>query len=641
MCQNRPTISLRTRRHRCIVLAFAGFASVSCASYYILSAHHAHLVALVLKRRRPVEASSRHALGSDGHLENPSIEVVLNDSAGLIVEITSPRDSEEFQSTTLAHSSSIDPDGLRHAYSSEPKNASFTPRGHLELKSNGIATKDSHGLLVEVAAELGPVQHLESSHSANSTNDITEMPLKQTKIINGISTPRSAYPFIVRLHSSNPGDNPDDVPYFFYCGGTLISPDVILTAAHCTGDEAYVDIYSLEEQKTKSYKIAKSEVHPMYESAFFGHDFALIKIERPHVEVVTVGDGTGGRGPYWSLVNDYLWNDQPPMMRLHRYEENSASCISLSRAESVKVTTLKVLGYGRTSFPDGPVSYSSLRSADVNYLLSEVCNEKYLKAPPNALAQKAEGVVVTDDMLCANDNENKQDACAGDSGGPLLAQLSVSESFDGDLWSLVGVVSWGIGCGLPEYPGVYSRVAEEIEWIESTICNKENGLSPLSCIPDRYGQMHLRDYAMEASVKRRKRNLANRQAGSRTMARDHHFTGLSRDRIHLHFSFSTTGSIRQSLINKKACELLAGAATTSEPTLKPSSHPKKGRPSKVGLGMNIYCSPVNKSDVRFFVANDNSVHDCFWVKSKCKSRCTDYSSCCPETCSQERCKSKM
>jgi hypothetical protein len=298
---------------------------------------------------------------------------------------------------------------------------------------------------------------------------------------------------------------------------------------------------------------------------------------------------------------------------------------------------LKVLGYGRTSFPDGPVSYASLRSADVNYLQSEVCNEKYLKAPPNALAEKKEGVVVTNDMLCANDNEDRQDACAGDSGGPLLAQLPVSESFDDELWSLVGIVSWGIGCALSEYPGVYSRVAEEIGWIESTICNKENGLSPLSCIPDRYGKMHLRDYAMETSVNGRKRNLAKRQAGSRTMTRDHRFTGFSRDRIHLHFSFSTTGSIRQSLINKKACELLEGAVTTSAPTSKPNSHPKKGRPSKVGLNMNVNCSQNNKSDARYFVASDNRIHDCFWVKSKCKSRCIDYSSCCPETCSQERC----
>ncbi|KAL3801519.1 hypothetical protein HJC23_000957 [Cyclotella cryptica] len=636
MGQNRPSTFLKTRHSRRVVLAFAGFVSISCAFYYILSAQHVNLVAFILDRRRVVEASSRHMLRNDGRSNNQSIGVVVNDSAGLLVEIASPVDSSELQSTSLLWSKSTDVHGLQHANSSEPINASFAYDGQLDIKSNdsalltGNVTKDSQGLLVEVASELNPAQHLDLSQSSNDAININEMPLKQTKIINGISTPRSAYPFIVRLHSANPGNNPDDVPYFFYCGGTLISPDIILTAAHCIGDEAYVDIYNLDEEKTMSYKIVKSVIHPMYERAFFGHDFALIKIERPHVEVVTVDDDIGGNEPYWSLVNDYIWNDQPPIMRLHRYDESSVKCTSLSRAESAKVTTLKVLGYGRISFPDGPISYSSLRSADVNYLLSDVCNEKYLNAPSNALANKVEGVIVTSDMLCANDNEDKQDACSGDSGGPLLAQIPVSESADDGLWSLVGVVSWGIGCALSEYPGVYSRVAEEIGWIESTICNKENGLSVFSCIPDRYGELHLRDYALEASANKR-------QAGSRTMAWNHPFTGLSRDRIHLNFSFSTNGSIRQSLINKKACELLQGTIVTSAPSSKPTSRPKKGRPSKVGLGMNINCSKENKSDVRYFFANDKSVHDCFWVKSKCKSRCVDYSSCCPETCSQARC----
>jgi hypothetical protein len=144
-----------------------------------------------------------------------------------------------------------------------------------------------------------------------------------------------------------------------------------------------------------------------------------------HVEVVTVDDDSGWNELYWSLVKDYIWNDQPPIMRLHRYDESSVECTSLSRAGSAKVTTLKVLGYGRMSFPDGPISYSSLRSADVNYLLSDVCNEKYLNAPSTAVANKIEGVIVTSDMLCANDNKDKQDVYSGDSWGPLLAQIPV------------------------------------------------------------------------------------------------------------------------------------------------------------------------------------------------------------------------
>ncbi|RLN97141.1 hypothetical protein BBJ28_00026850 [Nothophytophthora sp. Chile5] len=62
-------------------------------------------------------------------------------------------------------------------------------------------------------------------------------------------------------------------------------------------------------------------------------------------------------------------------------------------------------------------------------------------------------------MVCAGGQTNK-DSCQGDSGGPLISEMSAEDV-------LIGVVSWGNGCGLAGYPGVYARVSSGREWIES------------------------------------------------------------------------------------------------------------------------------------------------------------------------------
>jgi len=108
-----------------------------------------------------------------------------------------------------------------------------------------------------------------------------------------------------------------------------------------------------------------------------------------------------------------------------------------------------VIGYGTTA-EDG-FGTSILQEVEVNYIQPDTCNDAY------------SGGISAATMMCAGVGGGK-DSCQGDSGGPLFTR-------SGDTFTQVGIVSWGYGCARPEFPGVYSRVSGEIDWIKTQICN--------------------------------------------------------------------------------------------------------------------------------------------------------------------------
>merc|ERR1712038_2208104 len=105
-------------------------------------------------------------------------------------------------------------------------------------------------------------------------------------------------------------------------------------------------------------------------------------------------------------------------------------------------------GFGET----GSGYVNRLKHVSVPYVPNSVCKEKYGSD------------AISSAMMCAGDLKNGgEDSCQGDSGGPL---------FDATSNTLVGVVSWGNGCALKNFPGVYSRISNQWDsWIKPTICN--------------------------------------------------------------------------------------------------------------------------------------------------------------------------
>ncbi|KOB66122.1 Hemolymph proteinase 6 [Operophtera brumata] len=105
----------------------------------------------------------------------------------------------------------------------------------------------------------------------------------------------------------------------------------------------------------------------------------------------------------------------------------------------------------------GNAKSTILLKASVSAVKSDKCGESY-----SNWRKLPQGIV--DNQLCAGDPKGLKDTCQGDSGGPLQVSLSNVTT----VYKVVGITSFGRGCG-SYVPGVYTRVAKYVDWIESVV----------------------------------------------------------------------------------------------------------------------------------------------------------------------------
>uniref|UniRef100_A0A7E4VIJ8 Peptidase S1 domain-containing protein n=1 Tax=Panagrellus redivivus TaxID=6233 RepID=A0A7E4VIJ8_PANRE len=250
----------------------------------------------------------------------------------------------------------------------------------------------------------------------SSTRSLSRMDFEPNdhRVVGGIQTEPHAWPWTVEL--SFRGKH--------HCGGALIKPDIVLTAAHCFARTRRANAYKIYTGghgvlSGTVHTVNEIQIHPFYHVGYTtSFDAALLRISPPA-------------------------NLSDPNIRL--------ACLPWS--PPVTGDMCVVTGWGRLS--ENGMKPSYLREIHIPIIPTIICNDYH----------HYNGRVNAFSMFCAGYSSGRIDSCQGDSGGPLVCQtLGADGKY---VWQLQGIVSWGIGCAQPGYPGVYSKVFNIRTWINT------------------------------------------------------------------------------------------------------------------------------------------------------------------------------